>query len=275
MVTSEQYGSMAYRSSSKTNHGADRSERIRGLQSRFRDNRRKKEDLTVPNPSKEDLIYALAKGALSAVPFTGGVAAELLALAIASPLERRRAQWVNRIAERLKQLELEVEGFKIENLAESPLFVTVVLHATNVALRTHQEEKLQALQNAVVNSARGTNIDENLQLMLLNIVDDLTPLHLTVLRYFQNPAKWFRDRGIRFSATKGPMSLALETALPELRHWIYDPIVTDLFTRGLIDLDMHGVHTMTYTPEGFLRSRIMPMGAEFLKYISDWRPGAG
>jgi hypothetical protein len=221
-----------------------------------------------PKVGKADVAHALAKGAISAVPLIGAPAAELFSLVVTPPLERRRAEWVNAIAERLKELESNVQGFKIEALKDNPLFITTVMHATIVALRNHQKEKLDALQNAVVNSARGVDIEESLQLMFLNMVDELTPLHLRVLKYFDNPVKWSEKYGIKLSMYMGGASRGLEAALPELKDQrdLYDTLVMDLYNRGLVSADKTVLHAMM-SEQGILASRATELGKKFLKYI--------
>jgi len=194
---------------------------------------------------------------------------ELISLVIVPPLEKRRAEWMNAIAERLRELEKKVDGFKVENLRENQLFITTVTHATFAALRNHQKEKLDALQNAVINSALGVDIEENLQLHFLDMIDSLTPLHLRILAYFDDPNKWIDNRGIKLNIMMGGASSALEAALPELqgKRSIYDSIVQDLFNRGLLNFDKNGLHTMM-TQSGILASRTTELGKTFLSYIA-------
>ena len=226
-------------------------------------------ELKPPKRTKTDIAQALVKAGISTLPVTGAVAAELFDLVIAPPLQKRKVEWMNRIAERLMELEKKVDGFKLESLGGNDLFVTIVTHATIVALRNHQREKLEALQNAVVNSALGIGIDENLQLMFLDFVDSLTPLHLRILVYFEDPAKWLGAHGIKFDVTMGGAGHGLEAAFPELKGQrnIYDQIVQDLFNRGLLNFDKNGLHTMM-TASGILAQRTTDLGRNFLRFIS-------
>lgn len=61
------------------------------------------------------------------------------------------------------------------------------MHATQIALRSHQTEKLNALRNAIVNVAKGSAPDEVLQNVFLNFVDSFTEMHLKILKVFQSP----------------------------------------------------------------------------------------
>jgi hypothetical protein len=227
-----------------------------------------KNDLKPPQPSVVDAGYAITKGLISAFPYLGGAAAELFGLVIAPPLEKRRNEWMNAVAQKILELEQKQAGFRIEHLVGNQLFLTVVMQSTVAALRNHQKQKLDALQNAVVNTARGIDIEENLQLLFLDMIDSLTPLHLNILAYFSDPAKWLKDRGVGLGIVMGGADHGLETAFPELRDQreIYDPIVQDLFNRGLLNFDKNGLHTMM-TDSGILASRTTELGRKFLLYI--------
>ena len=91
---------------------------------------------------------------LSAIPTIGGPALELFNTIIAPPFERRRNEWLESLANRLDALEKE-KRLKIEQLSGNEEFISVVMHATTVAIRNHKQEKIDALRNAVLNSALG------------------------------------------------------------------------------------------------------------------------
>lgn len=73
-----------------------------------------------------------------------------------------------------------VEGLKPENLANNEEFVSICIHASNIALRTHQEEKLKRLLNAVKNSAVYNIANESKRMIFLRVIDELTELHFRV-----------------------------------------------------------------------------------------------
>lgn len=108
-----------------------------------------------PEPSMVDHADAVARTLLSLVPKVGGPAAKLLDLVIAPPLQRRRVNWFNHLADRLTRLDQAVEGFTVESLTNNEEFITAVSTASQIALRSHNQEKLAALRNAVVNVALG------------------------------------------------------------------------------------------------------------------------
>jgi hypothetical protein len=69
------------------------------------------------------------------------------------------------------------------------------MHATQVALRNHHTEKREALCNAVLNVASGNAPQDNIQLMFLDFIDTLTPWHLRILHFFQNPLDYIASKG--------------------------------------------------------------------------------
>ena len=144
-------------------------------------------DTEAPKPTRGDAAHTLVKAGLSAIPIVGGPAAEIFAAIIVPPLTRRRDEWLQSVANGLAELEKKVEGFKIESLAKNDVFITTVMYATQVAIRNHQAEKLEALANVVLNSALRAGIDEDTQQMFLGYIDSLTQSHLKVLSFLDDP----------------------------------------------------------------------------------------
>lgn len=212
-----------------------------------------------PKKTKGDAAYAIAKAGLSAVPVIGGPAAELFQNVIQPPLEKRRVEWMQEVGEKLR--ELEENGLNIEELQENEEFVSAVMHASQIALRTHQNEKLQALRNAILNVAKGQALEEALQNVFLNLIDSFTELHLRILKLFQNPEPLP-------NLSMGSLSNVLEHNIPELRgrRELYDQIWKDLYSRGLVNTD--GLH-VTMTGQGLKQKRTTEIGDAFLQFIEE------
>ena len=223
-------------------------------------------DLERPEPEKWDLVHTLVKACIAGVPVIGGAATELVSM-IAPPLEKRRNQWLDDIAERLKSLEGKVDRFRLEDLSQNETFITVVMHATQVAIRNHQQEKLEALRNAVLNTAMSKATENDRQLMFLNFIDELTPWHLRLLRFFDAPETWGSRHNISYpNWHDGSPGNLLEFTFEELRGQrdFYDQIVRDLYYRGLMSID--SLHTRM-TVRGMFDSRTTEMAKGFLAFI--------
>jgi len=217
--------------------------------------------LQAPKRTKGDAAHAIAKAGLAAVPVIGGLAAELFQNVIQPPLEKRRTEWMVQVGEKLQ--ELEKNGLKIEELQENEEFISAVMHASQIALRTHQNEKLDALRNAVLNVAKGQAPEEAFQNIFLNLVDSFTELHLRILKVFQNPEP-------PQNMSMGGLSNVIERNIPELRgrRELYDQLWKDLYSRGLVNTD--GLH-VTMTGHGLGQKRTTGLGDAFLKFIEEPR----
>jgi single-stranded DNA-specific DHH superfamily exonuclease len=232
---------------------------------------RKKENemdiIRKPKAETGDVIHTLTKAGLSAIPVIGGPAAEIFSAVIVPPLTKRRDEWIESIADGLIELEENFEGFKIENLSRNDMFITTVMYATQVAIRNHQKEKLEALRNAVLNSALPNAPEEDLQLTFLNLIDTFTSWHLRILKFFDNPQEWSQKRGIKFREYLS-VSLAgiLGDAFPEIKgkREFYDQIAKDLYMRGLMKIDnIHIQSTSNIIYDSFTTS----LGKQFLQFI--------
>lgn len=139
----------------------------------------------LPKTSFGDKTHATIRGLLSAIPYAGGVAAELFSTLVGPPLERRRQKWMNEVADGLRKLEKK-QSIKLEDLQSNETFITILMQASQAAMRSHQKEKIEALRNAVLNTALGINISQDFQILFTRYIDELTPSHLLVLNFFAN-----------------------------------------------------------------------------------------
>lgn len=223
--------------------------------------------LEKPKADAGDAAHTGAKMVLSAIPIVGGSAAEIFSAIVRSPLDKRRDEWIESIIEALKVLEEKIDDFKIGNLVNNETFVTTLMHTSQVAIRNHQKEKLDALRNAALNASLPNAPDKDLQLIFVSYIDSFAVWHLRILKFFDDPKKWGQEHGITYPSwyTAG-QSAALEHAFPELRdqRQFYGYIVKDLYARGLLKTD--SIHTMV-SEHGILASITSDMGKKFLRFI--------
>lgn len=216
--------------------------------------------LDPPKPSAGDTAFAIARAGLSTIPIVGGAAVELLQLVIQSPLEKRRNAWVQQVGAKLH--ELEAQGFQLDTLQTNDEFISAVLHASQIALRTHQREKLEALRNAIANIALGQKPDETVQHVLLSLLDSLTAMHLRILNAFETKAA---PRGV---SSRG-LDTWLERAVPELkdRRDVYGMLWRDLHAKGLVTTQRLG----DWAPEDQreVSPRVTSLGRQLLEFITE------
>lgn len=222
-----------------------------------------------PKSGLADKAIAMAKAVVGdLVPF-GGSLSELASWFIRTPFERRTEEWQAQVGEALHSLASE-RGVRLEDLQNDPKFVDTVLHATQVALRNANEEKREALRNAIVNSALASAPDESQRQMFLNYIDTFTPWHLRVLALFNNPPEWFRrhDRQLPSFSFTSSLEQVLESAFPDLRgrRDFYDQVWADLNNRGM--LSTPSLHAMM-SPAGAFAERATPLGRSFIAFITE------
>jgi hypothetical protein len=221
----------------------------------------------VPEGTKGDVAVEIVKAAISAAPVVGGPAAELFSLVISPPLEKRRVQWMEEVADGLKKLEETLEGFSIENLKGNERFISTVLNASQSAMRDHQREKRDALRNAVLNVARGSGFAEDVEAIFLFLIDHYTPWHLRILRLFQNPLELGKEKGLTPDKYyTGSRSKLLEHYYPEMRgqQQFYGIVVADLRANGMLGADLGGM----ITSNGMFQKLTTDWADQFLAFIT-------
>lgn len=224
----------------------------------------------MPESTRGEIALTVGKIAASFLPVFGGAASEVLGAIVTPLLEKRRKAWFERIARGLEDLRQQVELLTPESLSHNESFVTTFLHASQTAMRNHQQEKLEALRNAVLNAALPNAPEDDLQLMFLDAVDTLTTGHLRMLAYFDNPRAWVATHGIQFpNYSMGGAAEPLEHTFPELKgkRPFYDVLYNELASRGFLDGNATSLH-ISLTGEGMVGSRTTQMGKQFIRFIT-------
>jgi hypothetical protein len=219
----------------------------------------------MPSQTKGDTVQAIVRASLSIAP-AGGAVAELIDLVLQPALGRRRDDWFRRLGAAVEELQKRPDAPDIAGLSNNEVFVSVVLNATQAALRTHQAEKLEALRAAVINSVLAMAPDEHEQLMFIRFVDELTALHLRILGYYRDPTGWFAQHDIaRPNISMGPRSAIMEAALPDMKGQseVYGQVMRELSARGLV----HDTTGMV-SAQALYDPRTTAPGNRFLDFIT-------
>lgn len=217
--------------------------------------------------SDEDVMHTAIKAGLSCIPIVGGGISEIFGKVVVSPIDKRKDEWLIRIYDSLQELQRKVNDFQMESLSENELFISIMARASQIAIMNHQEEKLKALNNAIVNTALNINIEENEQMMFLNMIDTFTPWHLKLIYYFDNPEKRFLDHNIiKPNTMMGCIEDGLYKFYPNLKNKdeFVNILIKELYNNGILNVQSIDA---TMTTGGMFASRLTDYGKRFLNYI--------
>jgi hypothetical protein len=140
--------------------------------------------------SHGDHAHAVVRAALGALPLGGSAAVELFNTIVTPPIERRRRAWMQSVGEALKHLQETAGGIDVVRLSEDEAFITLLLATTRIAMQNHTQEKLDALRNAVLNSACGKTPVEEIRDAFLGFIERFTLLHIRLLVIFSDGFVW-------------------------------------------------------------------------------------
>jgi len=202
--------------------------------------------------SKGEIAQIVGRAMISIFP--GGV--ELFNTVIKPQLNKRFEEFQELIFEGLKELNERIEELDTEKLSKNESFITTAMNASQAAIRSHQKEKLEALKNAVLNSALPNAPEDNKQAMFLSYIDDFTPLHLQLLSFIND-----------YTSQRGSFRKQIEKAFSDLEAnlYIYRSVLADLDSRGLVIKGYVGTEPNSTHK---LRAEITAMGIEFIDFIS-------
>lgn len=229
-------------------------------------------------PSKStgrEVTEKAIEAGLNVVPVVGGPLGVAFAYAVSLTYNRRMTKWLEGLAQAVDELTSEVDGMSLESLASNDNFIDAVATASQAAQRTHQETKIAALRNAVLNSALPGAPDADTQLIFLHWVEGFTAAHLQILTLLNDPPAWYAARGIetRTGVMMGSRRQVVEEGIPEFagRSDFCDVVIRDLSNAGLVAISSLGGGI---TGNGMYTPVTTPLGKQFIAFISAPHPGS-
>lgn len=172
------------------------------------------------------------------------------------------------LADAINQL-LQSQSNCVEELRDNDEFQSLLLQSYLTVVQTHQQEKLEAVRNVLLNSAVGTNLAFDTQAMFLNMLHQYTPTHLKLLSIMDNPRKQFEDLGIDVASITrtekfGRTHLMMVALLPDYSEEgeVYLKMCTDLHAAGLIPRNQ--VHFEQFVA---LEGQLTNLGKRFVRFV--------
>jgi hypothetical protein len=221
-------------------------------------------EIKVPQKRAIDYLHTLTKTAIASVPrWWAGTAAEIFSLVLASPIEKRRDEFLEDIAWVVRETAAKVGDLQPENLINNEAFISATLQAARIAMGTHQQEKRRYLRNALLNIAIGKGLDEVKQHIFLNAIEVCSPAHVKALDLIWRGA----GQRILWDENSIPMArrtyaTAVGTLVPELKGQlgVSGAVFAELRNRGFSNLSNPDLPF----PQG---TAVTGLGVEFLHFV--------
>jgi hypothetical protein len=215
-----------------------------------------------------EIVERAAEAVVGSVPLVGSALAVALVTALNWRLEQRREHWFTQLAAAVEDLSERVGDFDLENLAGDDRFVDAVVSATRTIDHTHQEEKIRALRNAVLNSVAPDAPDADTQAIFLDLIDRFTPSHLRLLTLWDDPPAWFSSRDLKppQDVMAGSRTQTVEVGLPEMQGHkdLYLLIASELGAAGMLTASLPGMVSGT----SLMDRLTTDFGRQFVRFIS-------
>lgn len=199
----------------------------------------------------------VVKAATSPIPVGGSLVASVIDEVKSRTMQKRQDEWMNMIEERLGTLEID-----FNSIGDNEYFTTAIIKATELAVKTAENEKREYLANAVINAITFT-AEESVLMIYMEMLEKYTVWHLQVLSHFYNP-----EHGIgRGNESMGAADSPLYRRYPHMvqRKDVVDKIVIDLQNEGMLTSGSYWHSSMT--SNGIYAKRTTALGDGFLKFI--------
>lgn len=203
-----------------------------------------------------DVAEVVAKTALSVIPVGGALITAVYDAVKGNALAKRQEKWRTALEDRLSKTEET-----LDSIGENELFATAVVKSTELAMKTAQEEKIEYLANAVMNSLKPDLTEEKL-IIFLALLEKYTVSHIKIAHFFHNPKAF--DGVSEHSYMMGSPSTVLFDVYPELNNNLFTKLFKDLYDDGIINTSSPNT---TMSGSGMVAKRTTALGDDFLKFI--------
>lgn len=181
------------------------------------------------------------------------------------PGEKRLGEWRNEINQTIGAL-MKQKKLTSEYLSKNPTFITALIEATPIALKTHQSDKRRYLSNMIANSALPNAPDDDLRKIYFRLIDEFTSSHIKILQFFQVD-NWYKELGFDV-----PAEWTLELVDTLMSHFT-ELNKSENFARLLLD-ELYRYHLITIsssiieTDDSFQSNLLTDIGRQFVEFIT-------
>ncbi len=222
-----------------------------------------------PKKTTNDQIIDLISKGIESVP-AGRAIIAIIETFFTKPFVRRQQHFINELCDVVNKI--EEDGITINELMNNEEFIDLVIQASRIAMENHQQEKLNALKNAIYNSTQDDSPNFTFKTIFLNYIGTFTTWHIKILILFNDPVPWLNKNNITLPRINWTSSVGeiLELAYPELKGQsaLVKTIWNDLYSKDLLTGDSK-LLVMGRNPDGAISKRTTKTGEDFVTFISD------
>jgi hypothetical protein len=209
-----------------------------------------------------ETIVNLLKAGLATAPFCGGIAS-LMTDYIPSSRLVRLEKFATQIAEDLERLQGKIR----EECIHTDDFAFMFEKCFRGAAENYQLEKLDAFRGILINSAIDEDVPAEEKEYFVNLVNNLSVVHMRMLKFMVNPESYLQAQGIHRNQIRGGFSTFFPTAIPGVSLSIIKAAFADLYRYGLTKTDA-SIFTTGTAGQGLelLGDRVSTFGKQFIGF---------
>ncbi len=209
-------------------------------------------------------IINVFKAAVATVPFAGGIAT-LMSDYIPSQRQKRLEEFAQNIANDLEIFKEEVN----ENYILTDEFSFIFEKCFKGGVENYQKEKIIAFKAILINSLIDFDTTQNEKEYYLNLVDNLSLLHIQILSFMAFPRDYVKFNGINESSINGGFSDFFPIVISDVSLDTIKIAFKDLYNYGFLNTDSGIFGTMT-SSQGWslLGDRVTKSGRKFIDFIT-------
>lgn len=201
---------------------------------------------------------------LATVPFTGGIAS-LISDYIPSQRELRLQEFTENIASDLTALKNKIN----EDYIQTDEYAFIFEKCFKGAVENYQKEKIIAFKAILINSLIDFETTQTEKEYYLNLVGNLSLLHIQVLTFMASPKEYLEFNDLEDSVISGSFSTFFPKVIPNVNIEIIKLAFKDLYNYGFINTDSSIFNTMTSSSGwSLLADRVSKNGRNFIEFIT-------
>lgn len=218
---------------------------------------------------KEDHFNNVLKAAIGAIPVVGSPIASLMNDYIPSRKQKRILEFVESLSKEFEKLK-NISAHMINTdyiLSDEFSFIleTVIKRVSD----NYQKDKLSAYKAILLNSLCSTDVKESEKEYFLNLVNNLTTLHIRILSFLYSPKSYLNARSMDEKSLTGGFSQMFGFVFKDIDLEIIKNAFQELYDMGLVNTKKDVFYTMTSSSGlHLLGDRTSNFGKRFIKFIT-------